>query len=112
MWMMLQHSKPDDFVVSTGKSYSVADFLSLASARSGLDWHAFVEKDSRYLRPTEVDFLKGDSSKARRELGWTPEVSFEKLVEEMVDHDYELALQERTLKQAGHLVAPRGGAHA
>jgi GDPmannose 4,6-dehydratase len=112
MWMMLQHPQPGDYIVATGKSYSVAQFLDLASAYAGLDWHSFVEKDPRYFRPTEVDFLQGDSAKIRREIGWTPEVSFEKLVEEMVDHDYELARQELTLKQAGHLIAPRGGAHA
>ncbi len=112
MWMMLQHSEPGDYIVATGESYSVRQFLDVASKYAGLDWHRFVEKDPRYFRPTEVDFLQGDASKIRRELGWKPEVSFEELVHEMVDYDYELALQERTLKEAGHLVAPRGGAHA
>jgi GDPmannose 4,6-dehydratase len=111
MWMMLQHSQPDDFVVSTGESYSVREFLDVAARYSGLDWHSFVETDPRYFRPTEVDYLKGDSSKMRKALGWAPEVSFEQLVKEMVEHDYELACQERTLKSAGHMVAPRGGAH-
>jgi GDPmannose 4,6-dehydratase len=112
MWMMLQHSGPDDFVVSTGESHSVAEFLDVAAGYLELDWHCFVVRDERYLRPTEVDFLQGDSGKARRLLGWAPEISFQQLVREMVDHDLELAAQERTLREAGHLVAPRGGAHA
>ncbi len=112
MWMMLQHSQPDDFVVSTGESYSVADFLDTASKHLELDWRSFVERDERYLRPTEVDYLQGDSSKARKLLGWKPEVSFSELVREMVEHDLEMAKQEQTLKAAGHHVAPRGGAHA
>ena len=112
MWMMLQHSEPNDFVVSTGESYSVADFLDEASSHLNLDWRTFVEKDQRYFRPTEVDFLQGDSSKARQLLGWKPEVTFRELVREMVDYDLEMARQEQTLKNAGHLVAPRGEAHA
>jgi GDPmannose 4,6-dehydratase len=111
MWMMLQHSQPDDFVVSTGESYSVSEFLDLAAEYLDLDWTSYVIRDERYLRPTEVDFLEGDSSKARHALGWVPEVSFEQLVREMVDNDLELAAQEQTLKRAGHSVAVRGGAH-
>ena len=108
MWLMLQQSEPDDYVVSTGQSHSVAEFVDLASSYAGLDWHSFVEEDRRYFRPTEVDFLQGDASKARNRLGWAPEISFQALVKEMVDHDYELARQEQTLKEAGHFVAPRG----
>jgi GDPmannose 4,6-dehydratase len=116
MWLMLQQEKADDYVVSTGESYSVRDFLDAAcelsssgsGAGSGLDWSKFVETDPRYFRPSEVDHLLGDSTKARTILGWKPRVSFRELVKMMVDHDYELALQEKTLGEAGHLVTLRG----
>src|SRR5277367_5426105 len=85
MWMMLQHSQPDDFVVATGEAFSVRDFLDAAFERAGLDWHQYVELDPRYLRPTEVDYLMGDPSKTRRELGWQRTVSFPDLVNMMVD---------------------------
>lgn len=111
MWMMLQHDTPDDFVIATGGSHSVREFLERAAEIAGVDWKQCVEKDPRYLRPTEVDALEGDSSKARRVLGWKPEISFEALVKEMVETDLELAQQELTLARAGHQVAPRGGAH-
>src|SRR5258705_5712366 len=111
MWLMLQHSEAGDFVVATGHNYSVREFLELAASYAGVDWNKCVEKDARYLRPTEVDSMQGDSSKARRLLGWEPEISFEELVRSMVDHDLELAQQELTLVRAGHKVAPRGGAH-
>jgi GDPmannose 4,6-dehydratase len=108
MWLMLQQDKPDDYVVATGESYSVRQFLDVACEFSGLDWQRHVEIDPRYFRPTEVDHLLGDSSKARTILGWKPEVSFRELVKMMVEHDYELALQEKTLLEAGHRVAARG----
>src|ERR1700682_3661542 len=111
MWMMLQHSEAGDFVVATGGNYSVREFLELAASYAGVDWEKSLEKDARYFRPTEVDSLQGDSSKARRLLGWEPEISFEELVRSMVEHDLELAQQELTLVRAGHKVAPRGGAH-
>src|ERR1700693_5995566 len=110
MWMMLQHSEPGDFVVATGGNYSVREFLELAASYAGVDWKKCVEKDARYFRPTEVDSLQGDSSKAHRVLGWEPRISFEELVKSMVEHDLELAQQELTLLRAGHVVAPRGGA--
>ena len=112
MWMMLQHSEPDDFVIATGVNYSVRDFLELAAGYAGIDWRSCVEKDPRYLRPTEVDSLQGDAGKARRVLGWRPEIAFETLVRSMVEHDLELAQQELTLVRAGHKVAPRGGAQS
>ena len=87
------------------------DFLELAATYAGVNWEKCVEKDVRYLRPTEVNSLQGDSSKARRMLGWEPKISFEELVRQMVEHDLELAQQELTLVRAGHVVAPRGGAH-
>jgi GDPmannose 4,6-dehydratase len=111
MWLMLQQPEPDDYVVATGESHSVREFLDVAAARCGLNWKDHVETDPRYLRPTEVDALCGDASKARTKLGWKPKVSFEQLVTMMVDHDLELASQERTLAEAGHKVVARGLSH-
>jgi len=108
MWLMLQQDAPDDFVVATGKSYAVRDFLQAAFEYVDLDYREFVEIDPRYLRPTEVDHLEGDNSKARDKLGWTPRVGFKQLVQEMVDHDLELARQEKTLLDAGHVIATPG----
>jgi GDPmannose 4,6-dehydratase len=99
MWLMMQQEKPDDYVIATGESHSVRDFLELAFARLELDWNKHVELDPRFLRPAEVDNLRGDSSKARRVLGWQPKVNFEQLVALMVDADLELA--ERELKSQG-----------
>ncbi len=104
MWMMLQHDRPDDFVVATGESYSVRDFLEASAAVLDLDWQAVVEIDERYFRPAEVDHLEGDPSKVKKDLGWEPRVSFKGLVEMMVEHDLEAARQERTLVDAGHQV--------
>jgi GDPmannose 4,6-dehydratase len=111
MWLMLQKEEPDDYVIATGESHSVREFLDEASACCGLDWHEFVETDPRYLRPTEVDFLLGDASKARERLGWTPRVSFRELVRKMVAHDLDQAQQQRTLADAGHVTAPHGVSH-
>ena len=111
MWLMLQQPEPDDYVVATGEAHSVREFLTIAAGRLGLDWEKHVETDPRYLRPTEVDALCGDSSKARARLGWKPKVSFAQLVAMMVDHDLELAQQERTLAAAGHKVVSRGLSH-
>jgi GDPmannose 4,6-dehydratase len=110
MWLMLQQAEPDDYVVATGAAHSVQEFAEAAFAYAGLDWEQHVEIDARYLRPTEVDHLQGDSSKARKRLGWAPRVSFDELVRMMVDHDVELARQERTLREAGHSIAARGAA--
>lgn len=104
MWRILQHPQPEDFVIATGESHSVREFLELAASYCDLDWRKLVETDARYLRPTEVDALCGDASKARSLLDWTPRVSFEGLVKMMVDHDLEMAQQERTLAKAGHKV--------
>ena len=87
MWMMLQHNEPADFVVATGESYSVREFLLESFGYAGLDWEKHVEIDPKYFRPTEVDYLRGDSSKARRALGWAPETSFKQLVRMMVHSD-------------------------
>ena len=100
MWRILQHDKPDEFVLATGEMHSVKEFLEMAFARVGLDWEKHVECDKRYLRPTEVDQLLGDAAKARRELGWEPKVKFPELVAMMVDADLELARKERALKDA------------
>jgi len=108
MWLMLQQDKPDDFVIATGSSYSVLDFLEEAFAYAGLNWQDHVEQDARYFRPVEVDYLLGDPTKARASLGWQPTVDFKGLVRMMVDSDLELARQEKTLKDAGHRIALRG----
>lgn len=104
MWRMLQQDEPDDYVVATGKAYSVRDFLEAAFGCAELDYKEFVEFDSRYLRPTEVDHLLGDASKAKEKLGWEPTVGFEELVQMMVDHDMDQARRERVLVDAGHAV--------
>ena len=87
MWMILQQDNPDDFVIATGETHSVREFLDEAFGYVDLDWHQFVEIDPRYFRPAEVDLLIGDASKARRVLGWEPKVSFKELVGMMVEAD-------------------------
>lgn len=111
MWLMLQQEEPDDYVIATGESYSVKEFLDEAFSQADLDWRRHVEVDPRYFRPTEVDYLLGDPTKAQEKLGWKPKVTFEDLVKMMVDHDIQLAMQEKTLKDAGHAVALRGMAY-
>lgn len=111
MWRMLQHEWPSDYVVATGESHSIREFLDLAGSYCGLDWTKYVETDPRYFRPTEVDHLLGDPTKAMTELGWKPRVTFDGLVKMMVEHDTELAKQELTLADAGHRVVLRGAAH-
>jgi len=95
MWMMLQHPEPEDFVIATGQTHAVRELLDEAFGYAGLDWRKFVEIDPRYHRPTEVDLLLGDASKARRLLGWEPKVSFKELVRKMVDADMALAKREK-----------------
>jgi GDPmannose 4,6-dehydratase len=87
MWMMVQHDRPDDFVVATGETHSVREFVEAAFSHAGLEWEPHVEIDPRYFRPSEVESLLGDPSKAERELGWRPRVKFEELVQIMVDAD-------------------------
>jgi GDPmannose 4,6-dehydratase len=89
MWMMLQADQAEDFVISTGETHSVRDFVELAFGHVDLDYHEYVVTDPRFVRPAEVDLLLGDSSKAREKLGWSPTVSFENLVKMMVDADME-----------------------
>ena len=110
MWLMLQQPEPDDYVVATGESYSVREFVEAAFGHVGLDWEQYIGFDERYVRPTEVDELRGDATKARRVLGWEPKVGFHELVRMMVDHDVRLAEQERTLRDAGHGNIPVRGA--
>jgi GDPmannose 4,6-dehydratase len=87
MWLMLQQDEPDDYVIATGESHSVREFLDEAFGHLDLDWNRFVEIDPRYFRPAEVDLLIGDASKARRKLGWEPKITFKELVRTMVDAD-------------------------
>ncbi|MBA3311884.1 MAG: GDP-mannose 4,6-dehydratase [Planctomycetota bacterium] len=94
MWLMLQHDEPADYVVATNETHTVREFLELAFAEVDLDWRDHVETDSRYYRPTEVDLLLGDYSKAKAELGWEPKVLMPELVRLMVAHDLELARRE------------------
>ena len=95
MWRMLQAPHPGDFVVATGETHTVREFVDTAFAHAGLDPAEYLAYDPRYERPTEVDVLLGDASKARTELGWTPRVGFNELVTMMVDAD--IALAEREL---------------
>jgi GDPmannose 4,6-dehydratase len=95
MWLMLQQEKPDDFLVATGETHSVREFLELAFSLLDLDYRDFVEFDTKYTRPSEVDILLGDPSKAREVLGWRPQVDFKGLVKMMVEHDLELARREK-----------------
>jgi GDPmannose 4,6-dehydratase len=100
MWLMLQQPEPADFVIATGKSYSVRQFLEEAASCLDIDWRRYVEIDSQYFRPTEVDYLLGDSTKARETLGWTPKTSFKTLVSTMVESDLRLARDEMYVNQA------------
>jgi GDPmannose 4,6-dehydratase len=90
VWLMLQQPRPDDYVVATGEAHSVKDFLEEAFSYLDLDWREFVETDSKYLRPSEVNAVVGDASKARSILGWQPKVNFRELVRMMVDADLAL----------------------
>jgi len=110
MWLMLQQETPDDYVIATGQSNSVREFVELAFGEAGLDWRHHVEIDDRYKRPTEVDQLQGDATKARIHLGWSPRVSLTELVRMMVLHDIELAKRERALQKAGFDGPARGAA--
>jgi GDPmannose 4,6-dehydratase len=108
MWLMLQQDRPDDYVVATGKSHSVRELIEIAFSELGLDWKRYVEHDPRYLRPTEVDALQGDASKAQQRLGWRAKMDFPSLIKLMVKHDLDLAKQEKTLNRAGYQTPARG----
>jgi len=107
MWLMLQQDEPDDYVVATGETHSVREFTEKVFQKLGLDWRDHVEIDPRYYRPTEVDVLLGDASKARKKLGWSPRVGFEALIDMMVAADLEQAQKEKTLKDAGFACEPK-----
>ena len=99
MWLMMQSESADDYVIATGETHSVREFLDEAFGYLDLDWHRHVEIDPRYYRPAEVDILMGDATKARQALGWTPKVQFKELVRLMVDHDLGLATRERAINE-------------
>jgi GDPmannose 4,6-dehydratase len=105
MWRMIQLEKPDDFVIATGETRTVREFVQSAFECAGLDWKKYVEIDPRYFRPTEVDILQGDASKARRILGWEPETDFHGLVRLMVDADMKLVQDQLRGRPTRHSVA-------
>ena len=97
MWMMMNHDKPDDWVLATGEAHSVREFLDIAFKEVDLNYEDYVISSEKYFRPNEVNHLLGDSSKAKKHLGWKPETSFKELVKLMVQHDIKLAEREKTL---------------
>lgn len=101
MWMMLQQEVPDDYVIATGETHSVREFTERVFQKLELDYRQHVKTDPKYFRPTEVDALLGDASKARKKLGWAPKVGFDQLIDMMIEADMELAKKEKTLKDAG-----------
>ena len=98
---MLQQDKPDDYVIATGQTHSVREFLGEVFEYLDLDWQEYVEIDPRYFRPTEVDLLLGDPSKAKKHLNWQPKVTFKELARMMTDADMKLAEREKILKDHG-----------
>jgi len=102
MWLMLQQDKPDDYVVATGESHSVREFVVEVFAYLDLDWQKYVEIDPRYFRPTEVDYLEGDASKAKRILKWEPKVTFKELAKMMTDADMKIAEHEKIIEEHGN----------
>ncbi|HYT49023.1 MAG TPA: GDP-mannose 4,6-dehydratase, partial [Pyrinomonadaceae bacterium] len=105
MWMIMNADEPDDFVIATGETHSVREFIEQTFEYLDLDWQQYVEIDPRYFRPAEVDLLLGDASKARTKLGWEPRVSFDGLVRLMVDHDLALAKHEAETRELNHATA-------
>lgn len=97
MWLILQYDKPDDYVIATGRTHSVREFLDEVFGYLDLDWKNYVETDPRYFRPSEVDLLQGDASKARKVLNWKPKVTFEQLAKMMTDADMKLAKEQKLL---------------
>ena len=98
MWLMLQQKKPDDYIVATGQTHSVSEFLDEVFGHLDLDWKEYVKIDERYFRPTEVDMLLGDPAKAKKVLNWEPEVTFKALAKMMVESDMKMAENEKLLK--------------
>ena len=103
MWMMLQHSKPDDWVLATGETHTVKEFLQKSFSCINLNYEDFVLSSKDYFRPNEVNYLLGDSSKASKQLGWKPKVSFDELVKMMVESDIKLAKSEKIAIEQGLL---------
>jgi len=101
MWLMLQQDEPDDYVIATGQSHTVREFVEAVFGYLDLDWRQYVQIDPHYFRPSEVDVLEGDASKARKVLGWEPRVKFDELVRMMTDADMRLAEQEKLIKEQG-----------
>src|SRR5207237_8569661 len=99
MWLMMQAQAPDDFVIATGESHSVQEFVEETFGLLNLDWRQLVAIDPRYFRPAEVDLLHGDAGKARKVLGWQPRVDFKALVRLMVDYDLRIAEREKILSE-------------
>jgi GDPmannose 4,6-dehydratase len=108
MWMMLQQDKPDDYVVATGKMITVREFCQKAFARYSMNYEDYVEVDSKYYRPTEVDQLLGNPIKAKEKLGWEPKTDVYQLIDMMVDHDFELARKERIIEIYDKKLNPTG----
>lgn len=108
MWLMLQQEKPDDFVIATGETHSVREFVEKVFSILDLDWQKFVAIDPRYFRPTEVDVLLGDPSRAVAALGWKPKIGFEELIRLMVNADMDAAKREKTLVDAGYACNSHG----
>src|SRR6478735_3804690 len=102
MWLMLQREQPEDYVIATGETHSVREFLDEVFGHLKLDWHKHVEIDPRYFRPAEVDLLLGDAAKARKQLNWKPAVTFKALAKMMTEADWELARRERYVKERGY----------
>jgi len=102
MWMMLQQDKPDDFVIATGETHSVREFVERVFEKLDLDYRDHVKIDERYFRPTEVDVLLGDSTKAEKTLGWKSKTTFDQLIDMMIKTDLELAEKEKILNEAGY----------
>jgi len=109
MWLILQQDQPEDYVIATGKTYSVREFLDEVFGRLDLDWNEYVEIDPRYYRPAEVDLLLGDPTKARKKLGWEPKVGIKELAGMMVETDWELAKREKVLAERDRIVSGNGG---
>lgn len=107
MWLMMQQDQPDDYVIATGEMHSVREFIECVFAKLNLDWQNYIEIDPNYFRPTEVEALQGDARKAKNKLGWQPRVTFDELIDRMLAHDIELARQELTLIEAGHMAPMR-----
>ncbi|MBY0587459.1 GDP-mannose 4,6-dehydratase [bacterium] len=98
MWLMLQQKEADDYVIATGETHKVSEFLDKTFTLLGLDWKELVKTDERYLRPTEVDLLLGDPTKAKEKLGWSPRTSFDELVKIMVEADWDIAKEEKAMQ--------------